>query len=175
MTKVIRYADEGFANYKQSIKVNNKDISIDGCYVFINKVIKKALRYDRSMKKRCEELGVRNRDKDMKNIGTISEDTYVYARIINPEELYVVEGCKEISIQPEGIGTKIDIENFQRVKNSEIVANLKKYEALEKRLRKTAKDKGIRLSYFNSPYLYYEAIVNANDIHIEGEVISNEI
>lgn len=173
MAKVIRFANEGFINYKQTIKVDNKDISVEGCYVFINKVIKKALRYDRSMKKKCEELGVRNRDKDTKNIGIISEDTYVYARIINPEELYVVEGCNEISIQPEGIGTKIDVENFKRVKISEMVENLKKYEALEKRLRKTAKDKGIRLSYFNSPYLYYEAIVNVNDI--EEEEINNAI
>jgi hypothetical protein len=166
MANVIRFANEGFVNYNQNIKVDNNDIDTEGCYVFINKVIKKALRYDRSMKKRCEELGVRNRDKDVKNIGTISEDTYVYARIINANELYVVESCNEISIQPEGIGTKIDVDNFKRIKISELVENLKEYEALEKRLRKTARDKGLRLSYFNSPYLYYEAIVNANDINV---------
>lgn len=166
MTKIIRFANEGFKNYKQTIKENDKEITIEGCYVFINKVIKMALKYDRAIKNQCAELGVRNRNEDIKNIGNISDESYVYARNINFDGLYIAEDKNGIFVQPESSGNNIDTENFIRVKVRDLVENLKKYETLEKSLRKKAKEKGVRLGYFNSPYIYYEAIVNVKDIDV---------
>jgi len=164
MNKVIRFANEGFKNYKQVIKENDKDIEVEGCYVFINKIIKMALKYDKYRMAECKELGVRNRDKDTKNTGHILDETYVYARVINFDGLCIVDREESISIQPESVGKGIDTVNFKRITVSELVENLKKYEELEKKLRKKAKDKGIHISFFNSPYIYYEAIVDAKDI-----------
>lgn len=159
--KIIRYANEGFKNYKQVINLNGEKKEIYGCYVFVKKVCKKALRV--KIKKFLEDFNIIERHNHLKNELLVKDDIYVYARMFNVSDIYVVKCKEEISIQPESIWDNYD-DSYKKVSLSELYNNILAYENLVKKLRKEAKENNKRFRLYNSEYMIYEAILDVNSI-----------
>lgn len=159
--KIIRYANEGFKNYKQLVKINGEETEIYGCYVFVKKVCKRALKY--YIKQYLEDGTVVERINHLKNELLVKDDVYVYARMFNVSDIYVVKCKEEISIQPESIWDNYD-DSYKKVSLSELYNNILAYENLVKKLRKEAKENNKRFRLYNSEYMIYEAILDVNSI-----------
>lgn len=159
--KLIRYADEGFKNYKQLVKIDGKEKEIEGCYVFIKKVCKKALKYD--IKKYLEDNSVVERKNHLKNELFLPDNTFVYARMFNVEDIWIVKSDKEISIQGETFWKNWD-DSFTKVTLKELYDNILEYEGIVKELKKEAKINDKYFSLYNMEHKVYEAILDVNSI-----------
>lgn len=161
MVKVIRFANEGFENYTHKLQVNGVEAEVIGCFIFLNKIFKEPLKYDKSVLKLNSDLEVKERKNDVKNIAQISEESYIYARIVDVDKLEAPETPDSICVQPELF---LDTKEFKKIKVSEFIQIMKRYEEFEKALKKKAKETGKHLCFFNSPYYFYEAIADKHDI-----------
>lgn len=101
MAKLIRYAEEGFKNYKQELLFNGEPIN--GCFSFVNEVCTDALFYTFTYERSHPNL--KKRDNEKINEILVDSNTMVYTKNFklkkietvdnDDEEEWIVKGTKE--------------------------------------------------------------------------------
>lgn len=173
--KIIRFADEGFKNYKLKVKLNNKIEEIEGCYAFVRKIFKGALQYNIS-------TTLKDRINDKKNTLILDENTKVYGRKLRVSNIslrgnkncflefingkvYEIKNYDFIEYKGKTVYTDYNVNwdfdnSFHLMTLREINQQLREYENFISNL----KNNGYSVRKKDVTYLFYEIIVNTNFI-----------
>lgn len=172
---IIRFADEGFKDYKNKIKVDGKYKEVEGCYAFIRKSFKGALKYNYPVYNNGQLL--KNRDKDKKHIIHLDEEFIVYGRLPKVENIYFLNKGKHISLD-EVLNSNLEnntitlpcklnwcsSEDFKEVRLGELNNALIEFE----NILNLIKNKGYKVKKNEPIYSFYE-------IFIDKDIIQNQI
>lgn len=91
MAKIIRYAEEGFQNYKQDTLCNEEPII--GCFAFVNEVCKDALLYTFTYERSHPNVKKRNNEKI--NELLVENNTMVYTKNFKFKKIETVDSDDE--------------------------------------------------------------------------------
>lgn len=95
--QIIRYANEGFNTYNTKIKVEGEVKEVNGCFAFIRKSFKGALIYNYPVYDKDGNI-LKNRDKDKKHTLKLKQNTKVYGRIPNINNIYFINSGRRIQL-----------------------------------------------------------------------------
>lgn len=174
--KVIRYANEGFKNYKSKVLINNELKEVEGCYAFVKKVFKGALAYNFS-------TNLKERIDDTKNVVFVNEETKVYARRFKASEISL-RGDKGIFLKMKNdkiyalgesnpydkktIYTDFNLNwnfdtSFHLMTLKEVNNQITEYENLISNLKRL----GYSIKKKDVSYVFYEMLIKEEDVRSE--------
>ncbi len=157
--KLIRYANEGFQNYKQShIKVDGE--VIEGCYAFIDDEYPELLSLKPDLQTKYPEVPIRTNH--VRNEVFVSSDTKVYTvnHYLFPFYLYSEED-KNAVIQVIPFKGNTPIDEFIEV---EIGMVVERYRLLKELYQEIKEKYGDDISINTNIETYCQVIINANYI-----------
>lgn len=152
--KIFRRSNEGFKNYNQS---HIKNININGCYCFIDRILENGIIYNNNYKNRATELGLKDRSKEALNSIEINDATIVYARNVKIESFHYDK--YGVDIVRGKINLNYADDSFIPIKLKDVVNRLRDFQKHEYTCKEC--DLGMSGAY---DWEFYEIILDLNKI-----------